>query len=299
MDGNRPVQLRGVSMGDPVLARPQRPLDDYSLLARSWRAGVVRLSLHPAVWRAQPATALRLLERNVEAAAAAGMAAIIDWHAIGWPDGDAFRPEPHWGLPENAFDTDLALAATFWDQVAPRFAGRRVIFELWNEPLLLSSRGQARPAGVDWRALKPIWTDLIERIRRHADNLILASGGSWAADLTGVRGDLLADANTGYAWHVYPETGGGTPARWAELLDGLDQVRPVFVTEWGFSERPGLHSGTAEGFGRSFAQGFLRDRRLHWTAWCWHPDWHPSLVARDWRTPTTFGRYVRDILADR
>lgn len=291
-----PLRLRGVAVGDPMLARSGRSTADYAFLARIWRAGVVRLSVHPSTFRENAQRALEALERDVSAALAAGLKVIVDWHAIGWPDGAAFEGESSWGLPAGAFDTSVALARAFWDAAAPRFAGRDVIFEVWNEPVLLAESGRLRPPGADWAALKPLWVELTERIRRSADNMILATGGSWAADLTGVRSDLLPDPNTGYAWHVYPEAGGGDPAGWERLLDDLDRVRPVVVTEWGFSERPGLHQGTAEGFGRTFAEEFLVRRGLHWTAWCWHPSWHPPLIGRDWRTPTPFGRFVRDLL---
>src|SRR4051794_23012506 len=122
----RQVRLRGVAVGDPLLARPQRPTDDFRILARTWHCNLVRISVHPSTWRDRRAEAMAALKRDVTAALANRMWVIIDWHAIGWPDG--YSPGP-------LYDTDWSLARSFWQAVAARFgADGRIAFELWNEP---------------------------------------------------------------------------------------------------------------------------------------------------------------------
>lgn len=291
------LRLRGVALGDCLLTRSHRPASTFTLLATDWRASLVRLSVHPGLWRARPSEVVAAIRVAVSAALEEGLRVILDWHAIGWP-GKAFeQPDPAWGLPSDLYDTDPALAFAFWSEMATLYGDRRdVLFELWNEPVDLERTGEERPFGADWDRLRPLWQSMVQSLRARASNPILVSGGSWAADLTGVRAKTIEDENVGYAWHVYPGTGGGNPERWNGLLDDLDRSAPVFVTEWGFGGRPGHLRGTSGGFGSAFAEGFLERRRLNWTAWCWHPAWEPTLVEQDWRTPTVYGAFVRGLL---
>ncbi len=257
----------------------------------------MRLSVHPGVWRAERDRLLALLDQDVRAAVDRGLVAIIDWHGIGWPGAAFERPEASWGLPADAFDADLDLAVDFWRTIAARDgADPRIVFEIWNEPVRLEPKGRRAGPGEDWAALRPVWMELTREIRRHGGNLVLATGGSWAADLTGIRDALLPDPNTAYAWHVYPATGRGERAALAALLDDLDRVRPVVVTEWGCTTKTGHLQGTSEGIGRLFADGFLAARGLHWTALRCAPMWDPPPVEADWTTPTASGALVVDLL---
>ena len=289
--------LRGVAVGDALLRRLERPLGDYQHLVSVWRANTVRISVHPGTWIAQRDQALNVLDANVHTALALGLTVIIDWHCIGWPGGDFEHPLPNWGLPSNLYDSDIQLASDFWMTMAARYQSHpRVVFELWNEPVMLSPKGRQAKPGEDWAALAPVWSAITGSIRKCAGNLILATGGSWASDLTGVRDAPLPDANTAYAWHVYPGTASEGGKTLDNLLDGLDRIRPVVVTEWGFSNAPGHLKGSAQQFGKAFATDFLKAKNLHWIAWCWVPDWEPALITEDWRTPTEYGKFVIDLL---
>lgn len=289
---------RGVAVGDALLARDGRPAADYVVLARDWNATVVRLSMHPGVWLADRRLAMAGLEHQVTQARIAGLSVVIDWHPIGWPDGPEEHADPSWGMPERSYATDLELAHQFWAQVSARYSDDdEVLFEIWNEPVRLDRRGGASAPGRDWADLRPIWLDLTATVRRNAGNRLIASGGRWASDLTGVRSDPLPDARTGYSWHVYPGTGDRDPDRMEALLDGLPEERAVFVTEWGFGGRADHLRGTSADFGATFARRFLNRHDLAWTSWCWHPTWEPRLIEPDWRTPTEAGAFVRDLLA--
>lgn len=289
---------RGVALGDAVLARHGRPASDYEILAREWKADIVRLSLHPGVWLLDSRKALAAVETQAAQARAAGLAVIIDWHPIGWPDGPEEHADPSWGMPERSYASDLKLAQEFWRQVSARFSDDdEVIFEIWNEPVRLDRRGGSSAPGHDWSELRPIWLELCHTIRANADNRLIVAGGRWASDLTGIRTDPLPDRRTGYSWHVYPGSGGGNLDRLETLLDGLAQEQSVFVSEWGFGGRAQHLRGTAEDFGNRFARRFLDGHMLAWTSWCWHPTWEPSLIEADWRTPTPAGHFIKKLLA--
>jgi endoglucanase len=281
----RPVRLRGVAVGDPLLGRRDRPVDDFRILARTWRCNVVRISVHPAAWRDSRVAALGALERDVAAALANRMWVVVDWHAIGWPDG--YSPDP-------LYDTDWNLAISFWSAVVRRFgADGRIAFELWNEPRFDLDAFGAPPTG-HWPMLKMRYRELLAIVRGRSRNLVLLGGDRWTHDLRGIASDPAEGANLAYTWHVYAGQDDNDPVRWAKQLDNLDQAHPVLVTEWGFCRTcEGDHfQGTPEGFGRPFMRTFLNGRAMSWIAWIWHPDWRPSLIEADWRTPTEFGRFV-------
>jgi aryl-phospho-beta-D-glucosidase BglC (GH1 family) len=295
-----PVILRGVAVGDPILARQGRPLSDYERIARDWHANVVRISLHPAVWKHMPhAQVLDVLEREINAALGNGMDVILDWHTIGWPDGYYENIEKDWtDDPADLYDSNFDLAKSFWDEVSARFGkDGRIIFELWNEPVasIKEEDGEVPP---QWEKMKPFYAELLRIVRTHSDNVVLATGNEWAYDLRGIREDPLPGGNVAYCWHIYASTDDNDETEWAKQLDDLQTVAPVMVTEWGFQEHTKEDfRGTVKTFGAKFVRDFLEGRRLHSTAWCWHPDWTPVMLKLDWKTPTPMGRFVMDYLA--
>ena len=294
--GGAPVRLLGVAVGDPIYIRKDRPASDYAVIAEVWRANVVRISLHPGHWRADRDAALRALAADIGAARRAGLFVILDWHVIGFPDRYASQPDPSWGLPQDAYDPDLALAVEFWTEMAKNF-GRdpAVLFELWNEPVVDPKLWVS--TGQHWPLLKATWLRLIEAIRGYSDNLVLAAGGRWAHDLKGVAADPIPDERVAYTWHCYPPEDKGLPGRWFDTLDGLQKQHAVVVTEWGFC-RTCDHDirGTPEDFGIPFVRNVLEGLDLHSTAWCWSAGAEPALLGPDWVSTTEYGRFVRNYL---
>jgi hypothetical protein len=291
-----PIRLLGVAVGDPIYIRKDRPLSDYRVIADAWRANTVRISLLPGHWRADRAGTFNALAADVAAARAAGLIVIIAWHPIGFPGQYTTRPEPDWGLPDDIYDTDLALATDFWSEIARSF-GRDpgVIFELWNEPTVSATYWVS--TGQHWPLFKPAWLRLIEAIRRHSDAIALATGGRWAYDLKGIANNLIEDDRVAYAWHVYPPADKARLGRWLDSLDGLNRVRPVVVTEWGFARQgPSYIRGTPKDFGQPFARDILEGLGLHSTAWCWAAGAAPQMLEPDWVAATEYGRFVRSYL---
>jgi Cellulase (glycosyl hydrolase family 5) len=291
------IRLVGVAVGDPIYIRAKRRFSDYGEIARTWRANVVRISLHPGHFRADPAKSFKALSRDIEVARAEGLFVIVCWHAIGFPGQFEEKPDPSWGLPIDAYQSDEALALAFWRETAQTF-GRDpgVIFELWNEPVIDGKLWVS--TGEHWPLVKPLWQRLIAAIRGKSDNIILASGTRWAHDLKGVAKNLIDDPRTAYAWHCYPPADRGRPDRWFGTLDGLAAVKPVVVTEWGFAPAgPDYVRGTADNFGRPFAAQVLEPLNLHSTAWCWSEGAAPQLLAAADNTPSPFGQFVKDYIA--
>lgn len=297
----KPVTLRGVAVGDPILARQGRPLSDYERIAKQWHANVVRISLHPSVWEKMPHDAvLDALQREVDAALGDGMYVIIDWHTIGWPD-EWYEPiEPDWtDDPKDLYNSNFELAKSFWDAVSTRFGkDGRIVFELWNE-LVRTKKEEDEEVPPEWEQAKPFFAELVKVVRAHSQNVVLATGNDWDYDLRCIREDLLPGVNIAYAWHIYAGTDENDEAEWAKHLDELQKAAPVLVTEWGFQEHTTeAFKGSAKSYGEKFVRDFLEARHLHSTAWCWHPDWTPVMLKADWKTPTSMGRFVMAYLAD-
>jgi aryl-phospho-beta-D-glucosidase BglC (GH1 family) len=296
----KPIILRGVAVGDPILARAGRPLSDYQRIAREWHANVVRISLHPSVWKhTAHGAVLDVLQREIEAALGNGMYVILDWHSIGWPNGYFESIRADWtDDPPDLYDSNFELAKNFWEAASARFGkDGRIIFELWNEPVRTKQEedGEVAP---EWKMLKPFFGELLRIVRSHGSNVVLATGNEWAYDLRGIREDPLQGENIAYDWHIYAGTDDNDEKQWALHLDDLQRVAPVMVTEWGFQEHTKeAFQGTAKTFGAKFVRDFLEGRHLHSTAWCWHPDWTPMMLEPDWKTPTPMGRFVMDYLA--
>jgi len=301
LSGSSPVTLRGVAVGDPILARQGRPLSDYTRIARDWHANVVRISLHPAVWKHSPhAQVLATLQSEINAALDNGMYVILDWHAIGWPDAYYESINKDWtDDPPDLYDSNFDLAKSFWDQVSAHFGkDNRIIFELWNEPVLSKKEEDEENVHPQWRQLKPYFVQLLQIVRAHSRNVVLATGNEWAYDLRGIRNDPLPGTNIAYSWHIYAGADDDDETQWAQHLDSLQTIAPVMVTEWGFQQHTTeSFRGTAKTFGTKFVRDFLEARHLHSSAWCWHPDWTPVMLSLDWKTPTPFGRFVKNYLA--
>jgi hypothetical protein len=283
LSGNSQVRLRGVAIGDPFDARRWRPGSDMTYLSDSWNANVARLSVQSVSWRDHPDQLLAALDRDVQAALAARMWVIICWHVIGWPDG---RVESDW------YDSSWPLCVDFWTAMRDRYGqDGRVVFELWNEPLSDTAWGE--PNATTWPQLALRYEQLLELIRQRSSNLCLCAGDWNSHDLRGIRARPVRGTNVGYVWHCYPIDKVGDPKTWDTLLDGLPAVAPVVVTEWGFDPAATSehYHGTAATFGDKLVP-YLDAHGLHWTAWCWHPEWGPSMLKSDWRSTTTFGAYV-------
>jgi hypothetical protein len=292
IDQGQILRLKGVAMGDVGdLPADENP---YPEIARDWGANVVRLSIHPGFWRDDSVGALARLTQHVEWARESGLYVIIDYHAIGWPDGyvqNKFVASDT--KTTDWYDTRLSLALDFWRAIASTFKDNDILFELWNEPVS-SDTEELKGGGANWRALQPFWQQLTHLIRGQGNsNVILAAGSHWAFDLSGIADYPLPDPNTAYVWHVYP---GSDLAPFEPGLERLSEDRAVIVTEWGFEPGSKEHwAGTAKSFGEPFAA--LMDKyKLSYTGWCWNIYYGPTLRNSDGRTLTPWGAFLRRYL---
>jgi hypothetical protein len=301
VDGNRlswrgrPLRLTGIAVGDPIYIRAGRPASDYERIARDWFANCARISVLPGHWRSDPDATGAALEREIALARAQDLYVVIDWHAIGFPGYYEPTVPAEWGLPPDIHLSSLEDAAGFWQAMARRYSHDPcILFELWNEPAAAEKLWEA--TGQHWPLFHSAGTDLIGVIRNDADNVAICTGGYWAHDLVGVRNRLIEDNRTVYSWHSYPNAERGDFAARRATLDGLQEIKPVIVTEWGFCpECTGELHGTVEDFGRPFADDFLERYQMSHTAWCFSQGAMPNLLNAGDR-PSVFGRFVQATL---
>jgi len=301
----QPVRLRGVSMGDPFLARnpawyPQYSTADYADLAQNWHANVVRISIFPTQWKntdgnTDHAALLAGLAREVNAALDNGLYVIISYHVIGWPDGWYQAAYP--GNPADTYDSSLNVAISFWTQMAQTYgADTRIIFDLWNEPV--HDAADWSEANY-WADLKPSYETLIQTVRNNdAQNIVLATGTGWASWLGGIKDNPLADANVVYAYHQYSNNGFNTAAQWDHDTGGLIGVKPLIVSEWGYEDADVTNPffpGTQASYGDPFTQ-WMDSYQLSNLAWVYHHDWTPALLKAD-GSLTLYGTFVKGYLS--
>ncbi|MFH0955880.1 MAG: cellulase family glycosylhydrolase [Candidatus Falkowbacteria bacterium] len=301
VDGNKfmlngaPILLSGVAMGDPhdrIVNYKRYSPADYEAIKNDWRANVVRLSVHPGVFLNDWVRGKEILEDEVKIARANGLFVVIDWHVIGEPDG-WYKPNVNNKNKYYTYESDFLTAKKFWQYVAGEFkADRGIIFELWNEPVNEKN-------DLSWSKLKPYLTQLTELIRNNgSQNIILAPGVNWDYDLRGIKASPLNGQNIAYSWHVYNNNGSTISHEVA--LDGLNQIYPVFITEWG--------SNSDYDFGFSIKSGqnvygylesvknLIISQNLSYTAWCWHEAWKSNIFNEGWRSANSYGTLVKDFL---
>jgi hypothetical protein len=299
----QPVRLRGVNMGDPFGARnplwyPMYSTADYANLSQNWHANVVRISIFPTQWKNMDhATLLAGLAQEVNAALNNGLYVIISYHVIGWPNG--FYQSACCGNAADTYDSSMSVATSFWTQMAQTYGSdTRIIFDLWNEPVHDSSDWQHADPNPFWAELKSFYENLIQTVRNNgAQNIVLATGNSWANWLVGIKDNPLSDSNVVYAYHQYSVEGSNTAAEWNKNTGGLIGVKPVIVSEWGYEDADVTNPtwpGTQSSYGIPFTQ-WMENNNLSNLAWMYHHDWTPALLKGDGGL-TLYGTFIKNYI---
>jgi endoglucanase len=302
VDGNRFVDedgntiiLRGVSFPDPDrLAEANQWNKRYFQAAKDWNCNVVRIPIHPQLWRKRGEKEyLKLLDDGIEWAGELGMYVIIDWHTIGNPATEVFF------LP--LYNTSRAETFSFWRTIAERYAGNPVVafYELFNEP----TDYNGRLGRLSWQQYKEFIEEIIYIIYAHDKTVIpLVAGFEWGYDLRNVKDDPIDFPGVAYVTHPYPQKREPPwEEKWEADFGSVADTYPVFATEFGFMSEDGLGAHVPvigdETYGEAII-GYFNKKGISWTAWVFDPLWSPQLI-QDWYfTPTRQGRFFRDKLKE-
>jgi endoglucanase len=297
---NNPITIYGISVGDVADLQYTDYKSRYKEIAQEWNANTVRMSVHPSTWTEHPERTIEQLKEHVKIATEKNLFVIIDYHVIGWPDGyyqTHFDEEP--GKYIDDYNSDFETAQNFWRTVSKTINQHNVMFELWNEAVYEKDTKEL-PKNSRWPELKSYYEILIKNIRENDnDSIVLVSGGSWAYNLQGIGNNLIEDTQAAYTWHIYAGAGNNSRKAWESALDKLYTIKPVIVAEWGFDpdDDENHWHGSEEDFGNTFRDDFIEKKGLGNVAWCLHPDYGPALTKSDWKTPTKWGKFVKEYFA--
>jgi endoglucanase len=176
-------------------------------LKNDWKAGIVRAAMGveaPGGYLEDRAGNLARVRAVVDAGITNDLYVIVDWHS--------HHAENHRGE-----------AISFFEQMARDYGSRNhIIYEIYNEPLQISWKGQ----------IKPYAEAVIAAIRAiDPDNLIVVGTPSWSQDVDTAAADPIVGTNVAYALHFYAGTHGRFLRNKAQ--QALDAGAALFVTEWG------------------------------------------------------------------
>ena len=234
------VQLRGVSTHG-VTWYPETVSENlFRQISGEWNCSLIRLAVYSAQYcDGGKEQSLALTRKGIDAAIAADMYAIVDWHIL--TDSDPNENK------ENAKEFFTLIASEYAD--CPN-----LIFEICNEP-----NGETA-----WSDVKKYAEEIIPLIRTWIpDALILVGTPEFCRNLGDPILRPLAWDNVMYVLHFYAATHGEGLRN--ELKAAADAGLPVFISECGISE--------ADGDGRldfaSAAQWFayLNEKQISYAVW--------------------------------
>ena len=275
----QPVSLAGISFGwSQWEAARFYNAGTVNWLKQDWHAQIVRAALgihaEPGSYLQKPAANQARVMAVVDAALAADLYVLIDWH-----DHHAHE------------HTDLAVA--FFTEMARRYGDRpNVIYEIYNEPQQVSWR----------RDIKPYAEKVIAAIRAvDPDNLIIVGTPVWSQDVDVAAADPIKDPNVAYTLHFYAGT--HKQELRAKATKALAAGAALFVTEWGTCDASG--DGPIDAASVRAWMDFIRAHQLSHCNWAVYDKKEtaalvlPSAKSKgDWQDKdlSPSGRYVRDLI---
>jgi endoglucanase len=284
----QPMLFRGVNIADPDKIDSQGHWNkELFEKVKATGANVVRIPVHPAAWRGRgPKEYLALLDQAVEWSTELGIYVDIDWHSIGNLKEGVFE--------SPIYETSLTETLNFWRTMAAHYKGNHTVafFELFNEPSVSSGRFGT----MTWEEWRDINEEMITIIRGYnRDTIPLVAGLDWAYDLSGVRTSPIRAENIGYVAHPYPNKRTQPwPPKWEEDFGFAASKYPMIATEIGFDISYGPKQQGLD-YGHQITS-YLESRGISWTAWCFDPQWGPTML-KSWNYDLTdSGQLFSDVM---
>jgi endoglucanase len=278
----KPIVFRGVATSDPdKLAKAghwdKRAFEEI----KAWGANIVRVPVHPVAWRARgPKAYLALLDEGVGWARETGLYVMLDWHVIG-----NLRTEL---MQAPMYDTTRKETYEFWRTAASHYRDDPtvVLYELFNEP----TEYDGTLGRLSWAQWRPILEEIVGIVRANdPSSVVVVAGLDWAYELRDVLASPVDAPAVAYASHPYPQKREEPwEAKWEADWGHVAAKYPVFVTELGYDRNGSVPCVGTTHYGRAIVD-YMEKKGMSWTAWCFDPDWGPTLI-RDWSfTPTEQG----------
>lgn len=213
-ENGKSVLLRGVSTHGLTWYPDFIDEGLFEQLSTSWNCSFIRLAMYSETYCGPDKEEnLALMKKGIDAAIAADMYVLVDWHI----------------LKDNNPNINKKEAEEFFDKISSEYADcPNIIYEICNEPNGTTS----------WNDIVAYADDVIPIIRKNNnDALIIVGTPEYDRRLLpAVRRPLKHD-NVMYAFHFYAGT--HKEDLRSELETAINENLPVFVTECGISEESG------------------------------------------------------------
>jgi hypothetical protein len=199
-------------------------------------------------------------------------------------------------MQDPMYDTTRKETFEFWRQVARHYRDDPVVvlYELFNEPTAYDGT----LGRLTWAQWKPILEDIVGIVRANdPSSIVVVAGLDWAYELRDVMTSPVEAPAVAYASHPYPQKRAEPwEPKWEADWGHVAARYPVFVSELGYARDGSVPFVGTHHYGRAIV-GYMEKRGMSWAAWCFDPDWGPTLI-RDWSfTPTEQGRLWKAALS--
>lgn len=233
------VQLRGVSTHGLTWYPDYVNEKLFRFLSEDWDCNFIRLAMYSEDYIHNREENLRLLHQGIEAAIAADMYVLVDWHIL-----DDYNPM-----------INLSEAAVFFDGISREYADTpNLIYEICNEP----------NQDTVWDDVYEYANEIIPIIRKNAPDAVIVVGTpNYDQDLDSPVYKRLDDPNTMYVFHFY--TTSHHDEMMKTLKTAVDAGLPVFISECGITEADGNGAADYEYAAHWFT--YLHEQNISYIIW--------------------------------
>ncbi|TCC98208.1 glycoside hydrolase family 5 protein [Pedobacter psychroterrae] len=211
-----PPQLRGISLSWSVWGgKKYYNPDVVRWLKADFNINLIRVSMAVEPrggYLQQPEVQEKMITSVVDAAIAAGIYVLIDWH-------------------DHHANVNLEASKAFFRKMSKRYAGvPNVIYEIWNEP-----------EKIDWKIVKTYAVEVITEIRKNdPKNVIVVGSPRWDQDVDiAAKDPVTGFKNIAYSFHFYASDPNHQEKLMAKADAAIQAGLALFVTEWGVGEANG------------------------------------------------------------
>ena len=273
------VQLRGVSTHGLIWYPETVSLNLFRRISEDWNCNLIRLAMYSVDYcdRENHDKSLELMRQGIEAAIAADLYVLVDWHILEDKDPNENKES----------------AREFFDLIASEYADcPNLIYEICNEP-----NGETA-----WSDVRKYAEEIIPVIRAHSPGAVIVVG---TPDFDRNLGDPflqpLDTDNILYVLHFYAAS--HTEGLRNELKAAVDAGLPVFISECGICEASG--DGTIDFASAAEWFTFLNEKKISYAVWSlsdkeetsafFRSSYHPEGEIRD-EDLTVSGAWVRELI---
>ena len=277
------VQLRGVSTHGLTWYPDFINERLFKQLSEEWDCSFIRLAMYSETYCEEPVEedgkneSLRLMEKGIEAAIAADMYVLVDWHIL------------------NDYDPNInsKQAREFFDYISKKYADYpNLLFEICNEP----------NGATSWNDITMYANETIPVIRKNIpDSVIMVGTPNYDRVLTVAMQRPLDFDNVMYSFHFYAASHREDLKN--ELEVAVQSGLPVFITECGLTEESG--DGTINFDSAREWFGYLAEKKIGYAVWSlsdkdessafFMPNTNPDKEIT-WNELTETGKWVKSLI---